>query len=166
MNPQNDNMLNNEPSMSRSHTKNKVLILIGAIAVVLIITVGIFMLTMGNNKNTTVIGNNGKKIEIANTPIAIQSQFMSAIFNNNNKGAYDLTSKNFMANTDYDSFIKSIKFLNVDKLSVSAAKTTTNNNSTIVSGEIVSNGVHVFNYASRMIQYNGHWAVDNFSANP
>ena len=111
MNPQNDNMLNNEPSMSRSHTKNKVLILIGAIAVVLIITVGIFMLTMGNNKTTTVIGNNGKKIEITNTPIAIQSQFMSAIFNNNNKGAYDLTSKNFMANTDYDSFIKSIKFL-------------------------------------------------------
>jgi hypothetical protein len=150
-----------------SSSKKKLIVVIVVLVILAIITGAIITLwSSKNSRTTTAIGNNGKIVTITNTPASVQSQFMSAIFNSNNKGAYDLTSKNFMAKTDYNSFMQSVKYLNVDKLNVVAVKTLTNNNSTTVNGEIVSNGVHVFNYASRMIKKDGHWVVDNIIVNP
>ena len=150
-----------------SGSKKKLIVVIILLVILAIITGAIITLwSSKNSRTTTAIGNNGKIVTITNTPESVQSQFMSAIFNSNNKGAYDLTSQNFKAKTSQSSFNTSVKYLNVNKLSISAVKVTTKNNKTIVAGEIISNGVHVFNYASRMIKKDGHWVVDNIIVNP
>ncbi len=155
-------------SGNKSSGRKKKLIVVIVVLVIIVIIAGVTITLLGskNTKTTTAIGNNGKIITITNTPTSVQSQFMSAIINSNNKGAYDLTSQSFKAKTNQSSFNTSVKYLNVNKLSISAVKVTTKNNKTIVAGEIISNGVHIFNFESRMVEDNSHWKVDNFIVNP
>jgi hypothetical protein len=155
-------------SGNKSSGRKKKLIVVIVVLVIIVILAGVTITLLGskNTKTTTAIGNNGKIITITNTPTSVQSQFMSAIINSNNKGAYDLTSQSFKAKTNQSSFNTYVKYLNVNKLSISAVKVTTKNNKTIVAGEIISNGVHIFNFESRMVEDNSHWKVDNFIVNP
>jgi hypothetical protein len=113
------------------------------------------------DKTVSTLGINGQTVHIANTAPAVQAQFMTDIFSSNIKGAYDLTSSSFKKSTTEANFANLEKYIEVSKLSTNGTKEKAGTNSTIINGNISSDGVHIFGYSSRMIKQGGIWKVDN-----
>ena len=112
------------------------------------------------NRGVPTLGANGKSITIANNPKAVNEQFMIDIFNNNMKGAYDLTSTNFKSADSESKFAATEKTLAVKELTTSNIVLSTGK-TTVINGNITAHNIHIFSYSSRMIKQNGLWRVDN-----
>ena len=144
----------------KAKSSKKLLILIIVLVIIILGFVAAYFFIF-NKSTISTYAVDGKTITIANTPNAVESQFINDLILANYKGAYNLTSSNMQANQSLAVFDASTKFLNIKQLQLENLKGSTIKGVVVESGQLDVQNHPLFVFSSRLVKQNFEWKVDN-----